>query len=142
MASEEQRAWITLVVSVSAYIVYAVVVVGRLNDEPASQVPYRAAMLVAIGGSIVVAIVLSIVAAIVTGRGADKPDVRDREIHRASEYIGQSFVVIGGVAALVLAMLEVDFFWIANAVYLCFVLSALVGSVAKIAAYRVGFQGW
>jgi hypothetical protein len=43
------------------------------------------------------------------------------------------------VAALVLAMAEADHFWIANAVYLAFVLSALLGSAAKIVAYRRGF---
>ena len=46
------------------------------------------------------------------------------------------------MAALVLAMRELDPFWIANAAYLAFVLSAAVGSAAKIAAYRGGFQPW
>ena len=32
--------------------------------------------------------------------------------------------------------------WIANVIYLCFTLSAVVGSVAKIVAYRRGFQSW
>ena len=50
--------------------------------------------------------------------------------------------VIGAVAALVMAMAEVDHFWIANAVYLAFLLSALLSSTAKIAAYRKGFHTW
>jgi len=66
----------------------------------------------------------------------------DREIYRFGEYIGQSFVVIGGVAALLMAMAEWDHFWIANVIYLTFVLSAMLGSVAKIVAYRRGFQPW
>jgi hypothetical protein len=33
-------------------------------------------------------------------------------------------------------------FWIANVVYLAFVLSASPGSIAKIIAYRRGFQTW
>ena len=37
-----------------------------------------------------------------------------------------------------LAMLEVAYFWIANAVYLAFFLSAVLGSVARIVAYRRG----
>jgi hypothetical protein len=69
-----------------------------------------------------------------------KTDERDRGIHRFGEYIGQSFVVIGGVVALGLSMAEVDHFWIANAIYLGFVLSALLGSAAKLVAYRRGFQ--
>jgi hypothetical protein len=67
-------------------------------------------------------------------------DQRDRDIYRLGEYTGQSFVVIGGLAGLILAMLRVDTFWIANAIYLCFVLSALLGSMAKIGLYRFGFH--
>jgi hypothetical protein len=37
-----------------------------------------------------------------------------------------------------LAMAEGDHFWIANAIYLAFVLSALTASVVKIVAYRRG----
>jgi hypothetical protein len=37
-----------------------------------------------------------------------------------------------------LAMAEFEYFWIANAIYLAFVVSALTASVVKIAAYRRG----
>ena len=75
---------------------------------------------------------LNIVVAIgLARRTRDQKDQRDREINRFGEYVGQSFVVIGGVAALVLAMAEADHFWIANALYLAFVLSAVLGSVGE-----------
>jgi hypothetical protein len=142
MALEEKRAWIMLVVSLAVYAVYAAVVLGRLAGTPVADVAYAATMIQAIIGSIVATIVLNILAAIVAHRGVDKKDVRDKEISRLGDHIGQSFVVIGGVVALLLAMREVDYFWIANVIYLCFVLSAALGSVAKIAAYRWGFQSW
>jgi hypothetical protein len=41
-----------------------------------------------------------------------------------------------------MALAEWDRFWIANVIYLCFVLSAVVASAAKIFAYRRGFQSW
>ena len=41
-----------------------------------------------------------------------------------------------------MAMAEADHFWIANVIYLAFVLSAILGSIAKIVAYRRGFQPW
>ena len=84
---------------------------------------------------------LHIIVSIVDGSGG-KVDQRDREIDRFGDHIGQSFVVVGGTTALLLALLEVDYFWIANAIYLCFVLSALLGSTAKIFAYRKGFHPW
>ncbi|NKX52001.1 hypothetical protein HER39_15790, partial [Arthrobacter deserti] len=65
-----------------------------------------------------------------------------REIYRFGEYTGQSFLVIGGIAALLMAMAELPHFWIANAVYLAFVLSADLASVAKVVAYRRGLPAW
>ena len=46
------------------------------------------------------------------------------------------------IAALGLAMAELDYFWIANVIYLAFVLSSVLGSAAKIVGYRRGFQPW
>ena len=146
MAYEEKRAWILLVVSIAAYAGYLVVVLGRAGgDIPLAEVPYAAPLLWSIGAAIVASIVLSIVAGIVAGIASPKArqtDQRDREIGRFGDSVGQAFVVIGGVAALLMAMFELGYFWIANVVYLCFVLSAVVGSIARIAAYRHGFQPW
>lgn len=47
-----------------------------------------------------------------------------------------------GVAAIVplgLAMAKAEQFWIANALYMAFVLAAFVSAVVKIVAYRRGF---
>jgi len=142
MAFAEKRAWIMLVVSTIAYAVYVVIILRRLDGRSPDEVSYASVLVGTIVASIVVAIVLNIAAAMTTPRGEEKPDQRDREIQRASEYIGQSFVVIGAVAALLLAVFEAPYFWIANAVYLCFVLSALLSSIAKIFAYRKGFGTW
>lgn len=142
MALEEKRAWIMLVVTVCAYAVYLIVVLGRAGSGALVEVPYVAPLLWTIGAAIVASIVLHIAAAAASPADAGRKDQRDREIGRFGEHIGQSFVVIGGVAALVMAMAELDHFWIANTVYLAFVLSSLLGSIAKIAAYRWGFQTW
>jgi hypothetical protein len=95
-----------------------------------------------VGGAIVVNIVLSIIAGTFSPADAGSRDERDRQISRLGEYIGQSFLVIGGVGALILAMIDVDQFWIANVIYLAFALSSILGSATKIIAYRRGFQTW
>jgi cell division protein FtsW (lipid II flippase) len=141
MASEEKRAWIMLVVSACAYAIYLLIVLGRRGEAPLTEVAYASTMLWTIAGAIVASIVLHIVVSIADGSGGKK-DQRDREINRFGEHIGQSFVVLGGVVALVMALLELDHFWIANAIYLAFVLSALLSSTAKIFAYRKGFHPW
>jgi hypothetical protein len=142
VAFEEKRAWIMLVVSAVAYTVYVAIVLGGRGGVGLTEVSYAPALLWTVGAAIVAAIALSIAADVTSPRGAAKRDQRDQEIGRLGDHVGQSFVVIGGVAALFMAMSEVDYFWIANVIYLTFVLSAVLGSVTKIVAYRRGFQEW
>ncbi|MFD9224746.1 hypothetical protein ACFWDI_33205 [Streptomyces sp. NPDC060064] len=142
MPFEEKSAWVMGVLAVSTYAGYLVVILGRTGDAPLVEVSYVATLLWALGISIAASIVLHMLIAMFSPKDARKKDQRDREINRFGEHIGQSFVVIGGVAALGMSMAELDYFWIANAVYLAFVLSAILGSTAKIVAYRRGFQSW
>ena len=142
MAIEEKRAWIMLVVSVAAYAIYLSTVLSRAGDTPLVDVPYAGALIWTVIGAIVASIVLHIVVAIVSGQGMEKPDARDREIGRFGEAMGQSFVVIGAVSAMLMAMLELPYFWIANVIYLCFLLSSVLGSIARIIAYRSGLPRW
>jgi hypothetical protein len=139
---EEKRAWIMLLVSIPAYLAYVVLVLGRRDGRSLADVPYAATMLWSIVAAIVVSIVLTIAAAIASPRDTHKPDVRDREIGRFGDHVGQSVVVIGAVSAMLMAMSEWDYFWIANVIYLCFVLSAVLGSIAKVIAYRRGLPQW
>ena len=59
---------------------------------------------------------------------------------RFGEHASRWFLVAGAAAALVMAMAmaKVDYFWIANVIYLGFVLWAVAGSVLKLVAYRRG----
>ncbi|KRE70364.1 hypothetical protein ASG77_15985 [Arthrobacter sp. Soil762] len=142
MSFEEKSAWIMGVVAVGSYGVYLTIVLGLAGTMPLVDVPYVAPLLWTVGASIALSIALHILMGIVSPKEGGKKDQRDREIYRFGEYIGQSFLVIGGVAVLLMAMVETDHFWIANVIYLAFFLSAILGSVAKIVAYRRGFQPW
>jgi uncharacterized membrane protein YozB (DUF420 family) len=142
MSSEERRAWIMLVVTVGSYATYLTIILRRMSHTPIAEVPYVSTLLWTIGLAIVSTIVLSILVSIVVARGVEQKDQRDKEINRFGEYVGQSFVIIGAVAALLMAMAELDYFWIANAIYLGFVLSSILGSVAKVASYRWGLRQW
>lgn len=142
MSFEEKSAWIMGVLAIVTYAVYVAIILGQARAMPLAEVPYVTPLLWTVGASIAASILLHAVIGIASPREAARKDQRDKEIYRFGEYIGQSFVVIGGVAALIMAMAELDYFWIANAIYLAFVLSAVLGSVAKIVAYRRGFQPW
>jgi hypothetical protein len=142
MGSEERSAWIMLIVTLVSYGTYLWVVLGQGASMPLSEVPYVGAMLWSIGGAIAGGIVLNILAGMLRMEGAPRKDQRDRDIYRFGEYVGQSFLVVGGVGVLIMAMAEVPHFWIANTVYLAFGLSAVFASVAKLAAYRRGLPAW
>jgi hypothetical protein len=145
MSYEEKSAWTYGIVSLGAYTAYLVIVLGQATTTPLVQVDYVAPLLWTVAASIVAAIVINILIGIVSGmRSAspDKKDTRDRQIYRFGEYIGRGVIVAGAIAALLLAILELDHFWIANVLYLAFVLSALLGTIVKVVAYRRGFQPW
>lgn len=142
MSSEEKSAWVLLVVAIAGYATYLVLVASEAASVPLLETGWATWMLWTIGGGIVGGIVVNILVGIFSPKDAGKKDQRDREITRFGDSIGQSFVVLGGVGALSLSLLEVPYFWIANAIYLAFVLSAVLGSIARVVAYRRGLPTW
>ena len=139
MTLEERRSWTYLAVAVVAYGVYVGTVVTKAASAPLTDVDYVPVMLWTIGIAIVGGIVINIGQAVFTPRRDQTVDVRDRDIARLGDRVGQSFLVIGALAALLLAIVEAHYFYIANAVYLGFVLSAVLSSVTKVVVYRRGF---
>lgn len=143
MSYEEKGTWVYLVVAVVGYTVYLSLVLPQvIGGVAVEDVEYAPVMLWTIGGAIVATIVLRILVEIVFPSESTKGDVRDREIDRLGTRVGGSFIVIGALGALVLAMLEADWFWIANVIYLCFVLSAILESITRLVAYRRGVPTW
>jgi hypothetical protein len=142
MAFEEKRVWILAVISIVTYGTYATIILRRAQGGPVTDVRYVSTLLWTIGISIVASIVLNILAAIVSPKDADKKDQRDKEIHRFGEFVGQWFLIAGAVAAMLMALVEWDYFWIANVIYLAFVLSTVAASATKILVYRRGFPTW
>src|SRR5215217_7003807 len=124
MSFEEKRTWAYGVVAVLGYAAYLALLIPQLAT-PIEDSPYVAPMLWSIGGAVLAGIIGGMVLAAGSPKTRTPSDERDREIHRFGEYIGHGFVVAGAVVALLLAMLDVPAFWIANAVYLAFVLSAI-----------------
>jgi hypothetical protein len=135
---EEKGTWVYLVTSAGAYAVYLVIIVGRLASTPVAQVPYISVLLWTAGASMVANMAGRILVETASPSDSRRSDVRDREIYRFGEYASRWFLVAGAAVALVLAMAKADYFWIANVIYLGFVLWAVAGSVLKLVAYRRG----
>ena len=150
MSFDEKVTWVEALVFALVPTAYFVVVLGQLATTSADQIAYQRPLLIAIGVSIVLTIVGSIltgigsgIAAEITepGSGSDigRKDERDVNISRRGELVGY-YVSSGGVVlAMALTMLEYPYFWIANALYLGFVVAALVAAAVKLVAYRRGF---
>jgi hypothetical protein len=138
MSYEEKGTWVYLVTSAGAYVVYVAIIVGRVLHTPVTEVPYISVLLWTTGASIVASVVGRVL--VETARPSDsrRSDVRDKEISRFGEYASRWFIVAGAAAGLGMAMARWDYFWIANVIYLGFVLWAVCGSVLKLVAYRRG----
>lgn len=142
MVYEERNAWAGLILSPVSMIVYVVLVLQQAGGGPLTDVDWFPLMLWVIGGSIVAVIILSIVWGMIAGAndpdGVGRSDIRDRDISRMGGRVEQAFVVIAGLGVIVLCALGTDVFWIANTMYAGFAVSALVGGIARVVAYRRG----
>jgi hypothetical protein len=105
---------------------------------PGRSSSYAAVLLWTAGASIVASIIGRTLVETVSPSDSRRGDVRDRDVSRFGEYASRWFLVAGAAAALVMAMAKVDYFWIANVIYLGFVLWAVAGSALKLVAYRRG----
>ena len=138
MSFEEKNTWVFLVVSLLGAATYAALLAVRAHGVPLPDVSYVGPMLSTIGAAVLAGVVGTAIVAFGNPTEAGQKDARDVEIHRFGVNVGQSFLVIGGVVALGLAMAEVRHFYIAQVLYSGFVLSALVGSVSRLVMYRRG----
>jgi hypothetical protein len=142
MTFREKGQWVVLFVGVPTLLVYLAVVVPQVLAVPVADVAWVAPMILAIVAFVVANVLGNVVAAASNPRDAELNDERDREIDRFGERVGVWLMIAGSITALVLAMARIDQFWIANALFLGGLASALLGAVAKIAAYRGSIQRW
>jgi hypothetical protein len=135
---EEKGTWVYLVTSAAAYLVYLAIMRGRVASTPVDQVPYVAVLLWTCGASIVANMAGRMLVEMARPSDSRRADVRDKEIYRSGEYASRWFLVAGAAAAMLMAMAKWDYFWIANVIYLGFVLWAVAGSALKLVACRRG----
>jgi hypothetical protein len=138
MSFEEKRSWIYVVVAAAVAGAYFAIVLAKVPGTDVSEIAYVGPMLTAIGVGIGAGIVLTVAAAVASPKDAGRTDERDKQINRLGEYVAYYVMSICAVVPLGLAMADVEHFWIANSLYLAFVLAAIASAVVKIVAYRRG----
>ena len=142
MTYEERTTWAQLLVAIVGTLAYVVIVLGKADGGPLVDVAYQSTLLWVIGLSIVASILLSITFSIASGERSFRSDQRDKEIGAFGTRMGQAWIVIGALAAMLMAMAEWDWFWIANSLYFGFALAGIFECVAKVVAYRRGIPQW
>jgi hypothetical protein len=138
MSYEEKGNWVYLVAVVAAYAVYLVIVLARLQSTPVAEVPYGWVLLWTTVASVAASTLGRTLVETASPSDSRRSDVRDKEIYRFGEYTSRWFIVGGAAAAFFMALAKWDYFWIANVIYLGFVLWAVVGSGVRLVAYRRG----
>ncbi len=138
MSFEEKGIWAYTVIAVGVSAIYFAIVLGQLPQTAPADIAFQVPLVVTIGVAIGLSIAAHIVVAIMAPEDAGKSDQRDKDINRFGEYVGGLVLGVAAVVPFILALVEADHFWIANTIYLAFVLSTTIGSVVKIVAYRRG----
>jgi len=145
----ERASWVAVVLTPLTAAGYFVVVLPQLVDTPARGLAWQLPMLWSIGINLVGTIVATILVTIVVGIGAGlrreeldtATDERDRDIDRYGGRVALTIAAGGLLAALVLAMLELDPFWIGSAAFLIGAIGATAGAIVQLRAYRGVFRG-
>jgi hypothetical protein len=138
MSYEEKGEWVYLVANVLTFSAYVVIVLTQAGNGLVAVVDYLPTMLWAIGIAIALSIGGRILVAIASPGDSYVADARDRDIGRFGEYVAGTVLGVAMVVPFVLTLAEFDYFWIANAIYAAFALSALIGTIVKLVAYRRG----
>ncbi|MBF0686729.1 MAG: hypothetical protein IR158_03030 [Cellulomonas sp.] len=139
MTYEEKGAWVYGLVALVVWGGYVAVVLQRTGGGPVTDVRYVPVLLWSIGVSVLLRMVVRILVEVVRPSETQRPDMRDREIDRRGEYVGGFVLAVAMVLPFCLTLAESDHFWVANAMYLAYVLGAIVASVVKVVVYRRGF---
>ncbi len=138
MTFEEKTQWAYGFATLVTTVAYFCWLGGQLADEPAAAIGYRSALLWALGASILINAVGAGIARASVPEGADRADVRDREVNRRGDAL--SFYIFSVLAAvpLVLGLFEAHAFWIVNSLFAAFALTAVAGVVIRAVLYRRG----
>jgi peptidoglycan/LPS O-acetylase OafA/YrhL len=149
MTAEQRSVWIYLAATVLATVAYAAIVVPRALDNPVAEVSWVRPMLLAIGGTILLTIVGTIVWSIAAGarlglRGRDpeielESDVRDKEINKRGTTASSTLVGVGLLGVLILTMAGADHFWIGQALYVTGAAGGITEAITKLRLYQRGF---
>jgi len=147
MTMTERTVWASLIVFPLVGLVYLTVILTQAADRPVEEIGWVTPMLWSWGSLIAFIILGTIASAIATAVRAEvagekaefeEGDVRDREIERIGNARAYTMASVGGLAATILLMVDVDRFWVANTLFLTGLAAGIIAAGSRAYAYRTG----
>ena len=138
MSFRERSAWMMVATLVVAYGWYLTSVLGRLGGGSVGDVDYQRTAVVAVMAVVVLAAVSHVVLA-----ATDRAESKDGHsgagaVKRYARSAGGVVVSAAAVLGMALAMVEADYFWIANVIMAGLVVAELTAASSEILIYRRG----
>ena len=138
MPFQEKSAIVMTAILIVVYGAYFALLGLWLTSTPADEITYQPLLVIVVVPLAILAAASHIVLALLNPKEANQYDERDRLVTLRSERLSGYVLALGVFIGIVLAMLEVTWFWIANALMLAWVLAEIVDGVTKVVLYRRG----
>jgi hypothetical protein len=139
MNKNQREASVQLIAIPISVVVFFILMWGEFS-KPASDYEFVWPILWAIVASVIASILVTIGFAMIFPNRLENSikDERDRRIHSLGKDYTMGFYVLGSVLALVFAMLELDYYWIALTVFMSASMANFAHSLVKLLMYRFG----
>jgi hypothetical protein len=147
MTMNQRTVWATLIAFPLVGAVYCAVILSRAASMPVEDVSWVTPMIWSMASVIAVVILGTIASAIASGVAAgvrgDEPefeegDIRDKQIDLLGDARAYTVYGFGGLATLILLMLDADPLWVASTLFMAGIVSGTVAAAIKVRAYRTG----
>ena len=138
MPFEEKSTIATTTAMAIAYGLYFAVVARWAATTPAADIVYQPLMVLTVVALVALVVLGQVVIALSNPAEAGQRDERDRLIGLRGSALGGYVLAVGVFLALVMAMVRMDQFYIANVLLLWWVLAELTSGIARIVQYRRG----
>jgi len=138
MPFEEKSTIATTTAMAIAYGLYFAVVARWAATTPAADIVYQPLMVLTVVALVALLVLGQVVIALSDPAEAGQRDERDRLIGLRGSTLGGYVLAVGVFLALVMAMVRMDQFYIANVLLLWWVLAELTSGIARIVQYRRG----
>lgn len=138
MSFQEKSTVATLVTLVAAYSVYWLVLMAAVDSVPLTEVSFVGPLVVMTIVMVVLIVLAHIAIAAFSPRTAGTEDERDRLVGLRGSEVGGVILAIAVFTAIALTILEVDRFWLGNALLAGLVLAEGGEAVTKLVLYRRG----